>query len=322
MKPETNNVHVAVAVIQDNNGRYLLTKRSVHAHQGGLWEFPGGKLEPGETVQQALKREIYEEVGLTLETSSPLIRINHDYGDKFVLLDVWLVDSYHGEAYGKEAQELAWVELDELGKYDFPAANLFILKALSLPARYMITGTFDNFDQLFERVKAALEQGLSLIQFRAHQLNFDDYFSYAKKLYDLCIKKNARILLNTPFSKYIEYQAQDFSHGIHLTAKELKSFNKSRPPFILSASVHNTNELEYAKKCDCDFIVVSPVKETSTHPGTEAIGWEKFRNLSEQAKMPVYALGGMSNADLMIAKQHGGQGISAISEFWTNENIC
>ena len=318
MKSEKNRVHVAVAVIQDSNEKFLITKRSEHAHQGGLWEFPGGKLESDESVQQALKREILEEVGLTVETSTPLIRIHHDYGDKSVLLDVWHIDSYSGEAYGKEGQELAWIDLDELDRYDFPVANISILKALNFPDKYMITGQFESFNELFEKVNAALEKGVSLVQFRAHQLNFDDYFNYAKKLNDLCSNNNARILLNTPFAKFTEYQAHKFSDGIHLTAKELNSYFINRTPqqFILSASVHNIEEVECAIKCDCDFVVVSPVKETSTHPDATVLGWEKFRMLSEKATMPVYALGGMSNADLLIAKEYGAQGISAISEFW------
>ncbi len=123
-------VHVAVGVILDAEGRVLLSKRADDAHQGGLWEFPGGKVEDGESVPAALERELREELSITPLRSSPLIEVSHDYGDKSVMLDVHMVWEFSGEPAGVEGQPLVWVAPIRLGDYDFPAANLPILRAV------------------------------------------------------------------------------------------------------------------------------------------------------------------------------------------------
>ncbi len=123
-------MHVAVGVVLDHRLRILLTRRSVAAHQGGLWEFPGGKVEPGEDVLAALARELKEELDIVPLRSSPLLEVRHDYPDRVVLLDVHVVWDFDGVAVGKEAQPLAWVEPGDLSDYAFPAANRAILDAL------------------------------------------------------------------------------------------------------------------------------------------------------------------------------------------------
>lgn len=131
-------VHVAVGVILDAGDRILLSRRHADSHQGGLWEFPGGKLEHGESLQQALERELEEELGILIGAISPLLEVSHDYGDKQVLLDVWCVRQFSGEAQGREGQPLAWVAADELASYRFPVANEPIVEAvqqLLLPRR-------------------------------------------------------------------------------------------------------------------------------------------------------------------------------------------
>ncbi len=122
-------VHVAVGVIVDGT-RILLAKRLEHSHQGGLWEFPGGKVEAGESVEQALSRELQEELAIRVVRAEPLLQVTHDYGDKSVMLDVWWVDRFEGEAEGCEGQTIAWVEAKSLGDYAFPAANQLIVEAV------------------------------------------------------------------------------------------------------------------------------------------------------------------------------------------------
>ena len=126
-------VHVAVGVIKKNNAIFIC-KRADEQHQGGLWEFPGGKVEAGESVFVALKRELIEEVGLTIHSSSQLMVIEHDYGDKCVKLDVHVVSNFSGEAHGAEGQPSEWVAISELENYDFPEANAEIIE--KLVARY------------------------------------------------------------------------------------------------------------------------------------------------------------------------------------------
>ncbi|TDG15071.1 8-oxo-dGTP diphosphatase MutT [Seongchinamella unica] len=123
-------VHVAVGVILDAQQNILLTRRPEHAHQGGLWEFPGGKVEPGESLAVALSRELREELDIEPLRTSPLIAIRHDYDDKSVLLDVHVVWEFSGRPRALEGQPMDWVPVEALLEYDFPAANEPIIPAL------------------------------------------------------------------------------------------------------------------------------------------------------------------------------------------------
>ena len=123
-------IHVAVGIIRNIQGEVLIALRDQKKHQGGLWEFPGGKVEAGESVIEALKRELHEELGLELISSSPLLEVEHNYGDKLVRLDVWEVENFQGTASGMEGQPIKWVGLEELQNYQFPAANIEIVSFL------------------------------------------------------------------------------------------------------------------------------------------------------------------------------------------------
>ncbi|WP_250458538.1 8-oxo-dGTP diphosphatase MutT [Microbulbifer litoralis] len=123
-------IHVAVGVVVREDGRILIARRPDHLHMGGRWEFPGGKVEEGETVQQALARELREEVALEVRQLQPLTEIRHDYPEKTVLLDTWWVTEFEGEAEGSEGQQVIWVAVDELENRRFPDANGPILEAI------------------------------------------------------------------------------------------------------------------------------------------------------------------------------------------------
>ncbi len=123
-------VHVAVAVIVGSDGHILIAKRPEHVHQGGLWEFPGGKVEAGESLEVALKRELQEELGIKLQACEPFLEIHHDYPDKQVFLDVWSVTAFSGDVYGREQQPILWVAPERLSDYDFPEANQPIVASL------------------------------------------------------------------------------------------------------------------------------------------------------------------------------------------------
>lgn len=126
----SKRVHVAVGVVVDAQQRILVSQRLPHLHLGGLWEFPGGKVEAGESVQQALARELAEELAVQVLNCVPLIEISHDYSDKSVLLDVWCVDAFGGEPHGREGQQWQWVDAASLHKLEFPAANKPIIAAI------------------------------------------------------------------------------------------------------------------------------------------------------------------------------------------------
>lgn len=115
---------------QSENNHILIARRADHLHQGGLWEFPGGKVEKGETHHQSLVRELQEEINITITSASPMMQISHDYIDKSITLDIWKVIEFEGNPEGAEGQEIRWVSMDELRDYDFPAANQPILQKL------------------------------------------------------------------------------------------------------------------------------------------------------------------------------------------------
>lgn len=309
----TDPVHVAVAVIIRND-RILLAKRPLHLHQGGLWEFPGGKLELDESVQDALVRELAEELDIEATHYTPLIRIQHDYGDKHVLLDVWCVTAFEGEPQGREAQEIRWVAPAQLNEFEFPAANRPILQALTLPHECLITPEPLDSSTFLRSVEASLHAGVRLLQFRAKNLATEEYLQLAQQIERLCRHYGAILLLNTSLENY----QQTTADGLHLSAQQLYKLS-ARPvaaDLLLSAACHNRQEVEQANRLGCDLIFISPVAKTLTHPEISPIGWQGFNQLTELACMPVYALGGMEYSDVETAQQYGGQGIAAIRALW------
>ena len=306
-------IHVAAGVVENASGEILIAKRPLHLHQGGLWEFPGGKLEAGEDSITALRRELAEEVNLQVKTTTPLIQVPWHYGDKAVLLDVLYVTEYSGEAQGREGQDIKWVGREALHQYAFPAANRAILTALSLPDRYMISGGFTSLDDFMLRLQHGLDEGIRLVQLRAKHLAQDELRIYISKASTLCEQFGARLLVNTSVAL-----AEKFNVDIHLSSFELMNcFERPLPESrLVGASVHNEIELQQAQRLGVDFVVLSPVLPTNSHPGADSLGWEAFRQLVSQAAMPVYALGGVTPADIGLARQMGAQGIAAISALW------
>lgn len=309
-------VHVAAAAIIGTDGsEVLLARRPSNVDQGGLWEFPGGKLAPYETGLEALKRELHEELGIEIIRAQPLIRIDHEYADKHVLLDVWQVHSFAGEPFGREGQAVRWVPMDELVNYPFPAANLPILKAVMLPTEYLITGEEDDDSLFLARLERALiEDGVRLVQLRAKQLDEAAYVARAERALALSHAHGARLILNGDPS-LIERVAAD---GIHLTSERLMGLERRplREGLWLAASTHDAKQLAQAYRIGCDFVTLSPVKPTPSHPEATPLGWHDFQRLVEHAGLPVFALGGMSRFDANQARGVGAQGIASIRDFW------
>ena len=313
--PEGSNataVHVAVAAIVNARGEVLVSRRPDHVHQGGLWEFPGGKVEPGEAVVDALVREIYEELGIRPTASRPLIRIPHRYPDRSVLLDVWKVDGISGEPHGREGQAVRWQAIDLLAPDDFPAANVPIIKALQLPTAYLITPEPDGCTETFlNRLNASLAQGARLVQLRAKTLGDRAYATLAREVIRVCHAHGAAVLLNSAPELVTSLGAD----GVHLDSRRLAE-TPQRPlasGLWVAASCHSPGELSRAEAVQADFAVLSPVSATASHPAVSPIGWHRFSQWVDGCKIPVYALGGMSYADIDAAIRHGAQGIAGIS---------
>ena len=223
-------VHVAAAVIRRADGQILLAKRADQQHQGGLWEFPGGKVEAGESVIAALHRELQEELGIGVTAARPLIKVRHDYADKQVLLDVWEVSGFSGEPHGAEGQPLAWVSPRQLPEYEFPAANQPIVQAARLPAQYLITPDELERKVLLQGVQTAVANGVRLIQLRAPNMYVPEYRDLAVDVVGLCAGK-AQLMLKGP----LEWLGDLPAAGWHLTAQQLRNTLTRADHFRLTA---------------------------------------------------------------------------------------
>jgi 8-oxo-dGTP diphosphatase len=310
----TRLVHVAVGVIIGVDNKILIAQRAQDAHQGGLWEFPGGKVADGESVLQALTRELHEELAINVTATTPLLQICHDYGDKQVLLDVHKVTAFTGTACGNEGQPVIWVQLSELAQFNFPAANRAILNALRLPDKMLITGPVFSTREYLERTERALNNGIRMVQLRCPDLPHNEYILLANKMHSLCAAQDAELVLNTSLKIFSGAPAA----GLHLNRHEL--FKLSARPVadsvLFGVSCHNAEEVAQARKVGADYMTLSPVAVTASHPGAAVLGWDQFTALAEQAGRPVYALGGMREEDLTTARLHAAHGIAAISCWW------
>ena len=315
LRPMSSSVvHVAVGVVQNPQGKILIAKRPAHVHQGELWEFPGGKVEAGESLPEALRRELHEEIGIDVHHARPLIRIPYHYPDKQVLLDVWLIEAFDGTPHGKENQPIDWLSPSALWDRPFPAANAPIIQAINLPNYYLITGTFFDETDFLRKLQQALENGVRLVQLRAKDMDSDAFLRLAKLASEVCHTHEARILLNAEPAMVEEAGAD----GVHLTTARLLGLS-TRPlgsDKLVAASVHDQEQLKQAEKISVDFSVVSSILPTPSHRGVQTLGWQGFQHLTEQATHPVYALGGMQVQYLPTVWQYGGQGIAAIRSLW------
>ena len=304
-----NPLQVAVGVVKNPEGKILISLRHAELHQGGLWEFPGGKIDASETAESALARELKEELNIDVTAASPLITIRHRYPDRFVQLNVFLVEQFSGEAKSLEGQPFKWVAPAELDQYKFPAANQPIITAAQLPPYYAI---LDDADEavLLPNLQKILNRGIKLIQARLKKLSPAAVAAFIEQAYPLCRQQQAVLLINSA----VDYSAE--VDGIHLTSRDLMALT-ARPENIkwLAASCHNLEQLQHAQNIGVDFVVLAPVLPTQTHPGAAALGWGQFAELVAEVNLPVYALGGMTKSSLITARQYGGQGIAAIRAF-------
>lgn len=310
----TGELRVAVGVMRNARGRVLIARRPEHAHQGGLWEFPGGKLEAGESVETALARELEEELHVHVQGSSPLLTVRHAYPAFHVLLEVREVTHWRGEPHGRENQTIRWVEPERLPDYEFLAANAPIVTAVRLPDAYAILdiAAFEA-DELARRFDDLAERGVTLLQLRAKSLAENDYRRAAAFLLERGRGTSVRVLLNAAPELAEEMGAQ----GVHLSSRRLMTL-RERPLDAsrwVAASCHDAEELRHAQKLGVDFAVLAPVRATATHADAIPLGWEHFAELCRTASMPVYALGGLSLADVHLAREKGGRGVAAIRAF-------
>lgn len=309
---------MAAAVLRNAAGEVLVARRARDVHQGGLWEFPGGKLEPGESVPEALTRELGEELGIVPEQTRPLIKVAHDYPDRHVLLDVWEVARWRGRVRGREGQALDWVAPDRLRELDLPAADVPIVAAVRLPDHYLITpDPYPDRARFLADLAASIDAGVRLVQLRAKSLADAELLALAETAARICRARGAKLLVNAP-PRLAARLAAAGADGVHLDSRRLMGVDE-RPvaeSLWLAASCHDGHELDRARAIGVDFVVLGPVAATPSHPGVPTLGWARFEELTAAVNLPVYALGGMRRADLSRARRHGARGIAAIRALW------
>ncbi len=308
-------MQAAAGVLHDTQGRVLLAQRPAGKPCAGQWEFPGGKIHSGETPLDALRRELHEELGIETRRARPLIQIHHRYAHAQVHLHVWNVERFANTPWSREGQALAWVRPDAVAGYDLLEANGPILTALRLPPLYLITaaGRYGVAATL-ARLTEALRAGIRLVQVREPQMRADEYRGFARRVIGQCHACGARVILNAE-PELVELLNAD---GVHLNGQRLAA-TRQRPlgrDRWVAASVHDAAELARAEAIGADFVVLSPVQATTSHPGADTLGWQGFAELTAAASVPVYALGGLAAADVTTAQGHGGQGVALLSAVW------
>jgi 8-oxo-dGTP diphosphatase len=305
-------VEVIAGVLQDARGRILLARRTEGRDLAGLWEFPGGKRESGETAEAALARELHEELGIEATIGAPLIRVPHRYPHKRLLLDVRYV-AWHGTPKGREGQALAWVPRHKLASYAMPTADRPVVAALLQPDRYLVTPAPQQGTAWLETLRRALAAGVRRVQLRAPGFDGQRWRALVEQGAECCRSHGADVLVNGDIAL-----ARELGIGVHLRSGQLQLLHKRPLPkrALVAASCHTADDLVRAGEIDCDFTVLGPVRATATHPDSAGIGWDAFAALREQSALPIYAIGGMHIDDMAVARAHGAQGIAAIRGLW------
>jgi len=309
----SNPVDVAVAVLIRSDGAALLAQRPASKVYSGYWEFPGGKIEPGEPVPEALRREIREELGIEIERAHPWITRVFSYPHATVRLHFYRVTAWRGEPRALEHQAIAWQRPDAIEVDPLLPANGPVLRSLLLPAEYAITRAGElGVEALLLQLEARLGGGLKLVQIREKTLAHRELEEFARRAVALVRAHGAKVLVNANAALTREIGAD----GVHLTAEQLRSAT-ARPDFPLcGASCHSREELQRAAALGVDFVVLGPVHATPSHPDAVALGWEGFREIAADAAVPVYALGGIVPRDLEQALSRGAHGIAMVRGSW------
>lgn len=306
-------VDVAVAVVQRADGRVLLAERPRGKESAGYWEFPGGKFEPGERPVQALARELHEELGVELDMAYPWVTYEYAYSNKIVRLHFYRVHGWHGTPHGREGQRVSWEDPAAVVVGPLLPANDKVLRALNLPPVYAITNAGKyGVAEFMIRLKAALARGVRLIQVREPAMAPEQLMQFARRVVTLARQYGATVLVNGDE----QLARQSGADGVHLSGRRLMNLERAPQTRLWAASCHDPDELARAAALHADFVVLSQVLPTATHPGVPGIGWEKFGALARNYPLPVFALGGMRPEHLPVAMQHGAHGIALLSGIW------
>ena len=315
MQSERNApIHAVAGVLCDTRGRILLARRTAGRDLAGAWEFPGGKVEPGESPREALARELFEELGIRIGDIEPLISVPQRYSNKSIVLDVYTVVSFAGKPKGLEKQALAWSPLAKLASYPMPPADKPVVAALTLPNIMAITPEFDGDKAGFLAcIEQQLNSGIRCIQLRCKKLPAKKLQELAIDIKTLCRGHDAMLLINEDIEL-----AKRLNCPVHLKSRQLMQadFETQLSGHPFSSSCHDIDELKKAENLSAMFAVLGPVQKTNSHPDAQGMGWSEFARMRNEVSLPIFALGGVGAADLAEARQNGAQGIAGISQLW------
>ena len=308
-------VDVAAAVIEHPDCRFLLAQRPPGKVYSGYWEFPGGKVEPGEPIRHALDRELREELGIEVELAYPWITRVYTYPHASVRLHFFRVVRWRGEPHPRERQALSWQSCNEPPVAPMLPANFPVLKALSLPTCLGITRAWESGVEAAQaHLRLALERGLRLVQVRENLLD-----PAARKIFAAQVVKEVRDVGGIVVINSDVRLATMLGAGLHLPSRALMAA-KARPEVEwCGASCHDVLELERARELGLDFVVLGPVRFTPSHAGSQEMGWQKFAELIREFSLPVFALGGMRAVDLDEARRRGAHGVAMVRGAWELE---
>ncbi|AZP28741.1 MULTISPECIES: NUDIX domain-containing protein [Acinetobacter] len=293
-------VDVAIAILI-HRGKILVGWREEQQHQGGKHEFPGGKVEQGETPEEACRREIYEEVGIGLKDWHQFDYIHHEYDD--IIVNLHLFHSYvPDELLNLIHQPWAWYTRDQLLHLNFPKANKNIIKRLYWPHLIKISNTLST-----------VESSDALLYWRIEEFEPQ----YIEQLTALDEGQRSSLIINVDIWRQLSPELQKQIKTVHLKQSQLMNLHKGdlRVGVRYIAACHDAVSLKQAQQIGCDAIFISPVKPTMTHPEAVALGWERFSDLAQNSQIPVFALGGVHPDDLATAQQHGAYGLAGIRNF-------
>lgn len=317
----TRIVPVAAAVIVRDDGAYLLGQRPAGSFYAGYWEFPGGKVETGEQPQQALVRELYEELNIRADAPEPWLVREHVYEHAHVRLHFFRVRRWRGRIAARVHSRLHWHAPQATPPAPMLPANAPVLRALTQPSAIGITcASALGIETQLQRLQTALSRGLRCVHVREPQMDAEELRAFAAAVRAYAAPAGARVMLHTG-------GAQDCAHalalarelqldGVHLAACHAAALRERPSVPWCSAAAHNRDELRRAATLGCDYAFFSPVLATPTHPHATPLGWGNFAALAAGLPLPVYALGGVGVADLPRARAAGAHGIAAIRDIW------
>lgn len=312
-QPARGVVDVAAAVVLRPDGSFLLARRPPGKVYAGYWEFPGGKVEPGEGPAHALSRELHEELGIEVDVAYPWITREYDYPHAAVRLHFFRVLRWHGEPHGRENQALAWERAEAATVEPLLPANAPVLAALRLPPVYALTAAAGLGTEAFlVRLESALQGGLRLIQVREKAMARDELARFAGRVVERARRFGAAVLVNGDAALARECGAQ----GVHLSASQLMALRERPDLPLCGASCHNPAELARAAALGLDLAVLGPVRETASHPGMPPLGWTAVEDWTRDCPLPVFAIGGMRRQDLETAWSRGLHGLAMLRGAW------